>query len=153
MNRITWPHPALDPQTHLIPALQSFWPSFVKYFEKKSFTSLQAYQSYYQDADPMHSAIAIVGVISFYVWFMEKLTGNASQVDGLWTFLPLIYSFHFTFQKYFSYQPATLHLFGGVKHASFWDKVEPRLALMSALELLWCIRLTYNAIRRGMFKP
>ncbi|KAN0063980.1 hypothetical protein ACQY0O_003586 [Thecaphora frezii] len=153
MSAISWPHPALDPSTHLIPSLKSFLPSFLNAFNRGSLISLQTYKTYYQDADPMHSAVAFCGVVTAYVWIMEKITGNASQVDGLWTFLPLIYSAHFTFHKYFTYQPAKLALLGGVEHASFWDKVEPRLALMTALSLLWCIRLTYNAYRRGMFKP
>ncbi|PWY96995.1 DUF1295-domain-containing protein [Testicularia cyperi] len=154
MSSYSWPHAALDPQTHLIPSIKAFWPAFVDYFNKgHSLTNLATYKSYYANSDPMHSAIAFCGVVSFYVWFMERITGNASQVDGLWTFLPLIYSTHFTVHKYFSYQPAKLTLFGGVEHASIWDKIEPRLALMSFLSLLWSVRLTYNAIRRGMFKP
>lgn len=149
-----WAHAALDPATHLIPALRSFYPAFTAYFgSAKTLTNLATYKAYYADADPFHSAMFFCGVVSFYVWIMEKITGNASQVDGLWTFLPLIYSVHFTVHKYFTYQPAKLTLFGGVEHASIWDKVEPRLALMSLLSVLWCVRLTYNAYRRGMFKP
>lgn len=151
---IEWAHAALNPATHLLPAVRSFWPAFTEYFRNtKTLTSVATYKTYYADADPFHSAIAFCGVVSFYVWIMEKITGNASQVDGLWTFLPLIYSVHFTVHKYSTYQPAKLSLFGGVEHASVWDKVEPRLALMTALSVIWCVRLTYNAYRRGMFKP
>ena len=149
-----WAHSALDPNTHLLPAIRSLYPAFTEYFRNtKTLTNVATYKAYYADADPMHSAIAFCGVVSFYVWIMEKITGNASQVDGLWTFLPLIYSLHFTVHKYFTYQPAKLTLFGGVEHASVWDKIEPRLALMSLLSIMWCVRLTYNAYRRGMFKP
>ncbi|GAC77499.1 predicted steroid reductase [Moesziomyces antarcticus T-34] len=149
-----WEHAALDPNTHLLPGIRSFWPAFTSYFHNgKALTHLATYKSYYASADPLHSAIAFCGFVSFYVWLMERITGNASQVDGLWTFLPLIYSVHFTVHKYFTYQPAKLSLFGGVESASLWDKVEPRLALMTLLSVLWSVRLTYNAIRRGMFKP
>lgn len=154
MKNVQWPHAALDVTTHVVPAIKSFYPAFMSYFRQgKSFGSLATYRSYYADADPFHSAMAFCAVVSVYVWVMEKITGNASQVDGLWTFLPLIYSAHFTVHKYFTYQPAKLSLFGGVQHASIWDKVEPRLALMTTLSVLWSVRLTYNAYRRGMFKP
>ncbi len=148
-----WAHAALDPATHLIPAAKSFYPAFTSYFRNtKTLTNLATYKAYYADADPFHSAMAFCAFVSFYVWLMERITGNASQVDGLWTFLPLIYSVHFTVHKYFTYQPAKLSLFG-VEHASIWDKIEPRLALMTLLSVLWSARLTYNAIRRNMFKP
>lgn len=149
-----WAHAVLDPNTHLIPAARSFWPAFTSYFRSaKTLTHLATYKAYYADADPFHSAMAFCAFVSFYVWLMERITGNASQVDGLWTFLPLIYSIHFTVHKYFTYQPAKLTLFHGIEHASIWDKVEPRLALMTLLSVLWSARLTYNAIRRNMFKP
>ena len=149
-----WAHAALDPATHLLPAIRSFYPAFTTYFRNtKTLANLATYKAYYADADPLHAAIAFCGVVSVYVWIMEKITGNASQVDGLWTFLPLIYSAHFAVHRLFTYQPAKLSLFGGVQHTSTWEKVEPRLALMTALSLLWSVRLTYNAYRRGMFKP
>ncbi|SOV05520.1 uncharacterized protein UDID_07573 [Ustilago sp. UG-2017a] len=149
-----WAHAALDPQTHLLPAIRSFYASFTSYFRNtKTLAHIATYKAYYADAVPFHSAMAFCAFVSLYVWIMEKITGNASQVDGLWTFLPLIYSLHLTVHKYFTYQPAKISFFGGVQHASIWDKIEPRLALMSTLSLLWCIRLTYNAYRRGMFKP
>ncbi|SNX87706.1 uncharacterized protein MEPE_06416 [Melanopsichium pennsylvanicum] len=149
-----WAHASLDPATHLLPAIRSFYPAFTSYFgNANTLTNISTYKAYYADADPFHSAMFFCGVVSFYVWIMEKITGNASQVDGLWTFLPLIYSVHFTVHKFFTYQPAKITLFGGVEHATIWDKVEPRLALMTTLSVLWCVRLTYNAYRRGMFKP
>ncbi|CDU22170.1 uncharacterized protein SPSC_00800 [Sporisorium scitamineum] len=149
-----WAHAALDPTTHLLPAIRSFCPAFTDYFRNtKTLTNIATYKAYYADADPFHSAMAFCALVSLYVWIMEKITGNASQVDGLWTFLPLIYSVHFTVHKYFTYQPAKITLLHGIQHASIWGKIEPRLALMTALSLLWCVRLTYNAYRRGMFKP
>lgn len=132
----------------------TFWSAFTDYFPiPRALYNLPIYRHFYANAHPMHSAILFCGVVSFYVWFMQKITANASQVDGLWTLLPLIYSVHFTVHKYFTYQPAKVSLFGGVQHAGIWDQIEPRLALMSLLSVLWSIRLTYNAYRRGMLKP
>ncbi|PWN47518.1 DUF1295-domain-containing protein [Violaceomyces palustris] len=144
---ISWPHPALDPSTHLIPSIRTYLPSLISHFTSHPWSQLSSWKSYYQQSDSFHVAITFCSFVSFYVWLMERITGNASQVDGLWTFLPVIYSLHFTFHDYLS---SSSSLFQTV---TVWNKVQPRLALMSALSILWSIRLTYNAIRRGMFKP
>lgn len=60
-----------------------------------------------------------------------------SQVDRLWTFLPVIYSTHFTFWPKWS----------GTGH------VDDRMFLVWILQLLWSARLTTNTYRRGFFNP
>lgn len=83
------PHPALFASEHLVPSLKAFWPSLQSHFAKHGgYLSLNAAKLYYARADPMHSAITICGFFTVYVYVMQQITGNASQVDGLWTFLP-----------------------------------------------------------------
>jgi hypothetical protein len=81
-------HPALDPATHLIPALKSSWPTIYSHFTKNGLLKLSSWTSFYRDADVMHSCVMLIILFTIYVYVMQQLTGNASQVDGLWTFLP-----------------------------------------------------------------
>lgn len=150
------PHPALDATKNLIPALQAFWPTYRQYFPTlASLVDYRNHVAFYTQADSLHSAVAICGFFTIYVYVMQEITGNASQVDGLWTFLPVIYGAHFALQKYVAHllAPSKLEsVFGSIASPSLSDLIEPRLALMFGLQLLWSARLTYNAIRRGMFK-
>ena len=70
--------------------------------------------------------------------------------------LTVIFCAHFTLQRFIATGGkapiATVGLFGKHKASSVWDTIEPRLALVLALEVLWSARLTFNAYRRGMFK-
>ncbi|KAK0555007.1 hypothetical protein OC846_001864 [Tilletia horrida] len=132
-----FPHPVLDPRVHLLPSVLTFPTAVRNAFPTYSaFLHPTNYLSFYTThADSFQSAIAICIGFSVYVYVMQEITGNASQVDGLWTFLPVIYTTHFTL---FSTGTFT------------WPA--PRLLLLWALHVLWSTRLTYNAIRRGMFK-
>lgn len=60
---------------------------------------------------------------------LSELTGNYSQVDKLWSILPLIYVWNIA-----------------------WNVQEPRILFMAILVSLWGIRLTYNFSRRGAYK-
>ncbi|KAB5590056.1 Integral membrane protein [Ceratobasidium theobromae] len=72
-----------------------------------------------------------------------EVTGNVSQVDRVWTFLPVIYS---------AYWGWYLPLYGGEDNAWIRKKgVGQRAALMVLLQVLWSCRLTYNTARRGLF--
>lgn len=64
-----------------------------------------------------------------------------SQVDRLWTTLPLVYSAHFTFIPYLN---------GSVSHISDLDH---RMLLVFALQCCWSARLTYQSARRGFLDP
>lgn len=68
---------------------------------------------------------------------LPVLLGNVSQVDRLWTFLPMAYSIHFTFFPKWS----------GT------GEVDERMLLLLGLQALWSIRLTTNTYRRGFFNP
>jgi len=76
-----------------------------------------------------------------WTYLASILTGNCSQVDRVWTFLPTLYTTWFTFFPTFDSSPLSYRLNG----------VSPRAYLVWVLQVLWTIRLTYNAWRRGMF--
>jgi len=89
------PHPSISPFSHVIPLLKSFPSSVVDHFSNGNLASVtgnsQSYFSplswyqYYQQADVFHGSILICAILSIYVYVMQEITGNASQVDGLWT--------------------------------------------------------------------
>jgi len=58
---------------------------------------------------------------------VSTITGNFSQVDKLWSIMPVIYTWIISFESGF----------------------EPRLVLMALLVTIWGIRLTYNFNRKG----
>jgi len=67
--------------------------------------------------------------VAFYCFIVGELTSNNSQVDKLWSIVPIFYT------GYFAY-------------ASDWN---PRVTLMAVLAMTWAIRLTYNFSRRGAY--
>lgn len=70
-------------------------------------------------------------VIALICFVVGELTGNFSQVDKLWSIVPIIYAWFMTIRA---------GLAGGF---------EPRMVLMASLVTLWGIRLTYNFSRQG----
>ncbi|KAG9315152.1 DUF1295-domain-containing protein [Chiua virens] len=88
-------------------------------------------------------------------YILSILTGNVSQVDRVWTFLPAIYTAYYAllplwprawqaFPFLFPYTPETVH-------DAFVDTYSPRALLMLALVVTWMVRLSYNTWRRGLF--
>lgn len=71
----------------------------------------------------------VAGVVA-YCFVVGELSKNNSQVDKLWSIIPLAYVWYMTVQ-------------GGM---------EPRMVLMSVLVSVWGIRLTYNFARRGAYQ-
>lgn len=76
-----------------------------------------------------NSSYIVSGVIA-YCFIVGELTRNNSQVDKLWSIIPIVYVWFMTNA-------------GGM---------EPRMVLMSVLVTIWGIRLTYNFARRGAYK-
>ena len=64
----------------------------------------------------------IVAVVIAYTFIVGEFTGNNSQVDKLWSVIPIVYAWV----------------------AAAYGDYSPRLVLMSALVTLWGIRLTAN---------
>ncbi|KAF8602135.1 hypothetical protein BDV93DRAFT_474921 [Ceratobasidium sp. AG-I] len=78
-----------------------------------------------------------------WTFIAGELTGNVSQVDRVWTFLPVLYT---------AYWSLYLPLYGSGDNA--WIKEQGltgRGVLMVALQILWSFRLSYNTARRGLF--
>ncbi len=69
----------------------------------------------------------IWGGFTAYTIIAGELTGNCSQVDRLWSLVPIVYV-------------------GYVAYETNWDA---RASLMAALTLIWGARLTFNFARRG----
>lgn len=68
--------------------------------------------------------------VALFCFILSELTRNYSQVDKLWSILPIGYAWFFAAK-------------------SGWDD---RLILMAVLVTLWGIRLTYNFARRGGYR-
>lgn len=69
----------------------------------------------------------VYGVAAFLTFLVSTLTKNYSQVDKLWSVIPIPYGWI-------------------VAYFSNW---EPRIVLMAVLITIWGARLTYNFARRG----
>lgn len=70
----------------------------------------------------------LVGAI-VYCFVVGEVSGNNSQVDKLWSLLPIVYSWI----------------------AAYYGDFSLRLVLMSVLVSIWGVRLTYNFSRHGAF--
>lgn len=75
----------------------------------------------------VYQMIWVAAGIGLFCFIVSELTGNYSQVDKLWSLLPIGYVWYFAVQ--------------GAYH--------PRLVLMAILVTIWGLRLTYNFYRRG----
>jgi len=71
-----------------------------------------------------------VGIVIAYCFLVGEISRNNSQVDKLWSIVPIYYVWHMT-------------AMGGF---------HPRMLLMSGLVTIWGIRLTYNFARRGAYQ-
>jgi len=86
----------------------------------------------YRTTDSLTTAFAACAVLAAWCWLASVVTRNYSQVDRLWSILPVLYVFHFAARSGFAH---------------------PRLVIMSVLVLLWGGRLTYNYARKGGYRP
>ena len=78
----------------------------------------------------MHTLMIMAGIVIAYTFITGQLTGNNSQVDKLWSLLPIAYSWV-------------------VAGYSDWA---PRLVIMSILVTLWGVRLTGNFAMKGAYQ-
>ena len=74
--------------------------------------------------------LTITGCSALYCFVVGELTGNNSQMDKLWSILPVVYTW-------------IIAVRGGMA---------PRLVVMAALATLWGARLTFNFARKGAYK-
>lgn len=78
----------------------------------------------------LETVIWIAGAAVAYCFIVGEITGNNSQVDKLWSLLPIAY----------------------VWVIADYGNYSPRLLLMAALVTVWGLRLTYNFSRHGAYK-
>lgn len=71
----------------------------------------------------------ILGGVIAYCFVVGEISGNNSQVDKLWSIVPVAY----------------------VGYIAWRGGMTPKLLLMLALVTLWAIRLTFNFARRGAY--
>jgi steroid 5-alpha reductase family enzyme len=74
----------------------------------------------------MNMTYLMIGVAST-CFVLSLITDNCSQVDKLWSVIPMVYVWYFAYK-------------GGF---------DPRMTLMAVLVTIWAVRLTYNFGRRG----
>jgi len=86
----------------------------------------------YKTTDPLTTALWVAGALALLCWVLSLITKEYSWVDRLWSITPVLFAVHFA------------------GYAGFNDA---RLNLMAALALLWGVRLTYNFVRKGGYKP
>ena len=72
----------------------------------------------------------IAGCSALYCFTVGEITGNNSQVDKVWSLLPIAYCWIIAAK-------------GGM---------HPRLVVMAVLVTIWGIRLTYNFAKKGAYK-
>jgi steroid 5-alpha reductase family enzyme len=75
----------------------------------------------------LRDLILIYLIAASLCFLVSTITGNHSQVDKLWSIMPIVYVWVICIQSEF----------------------EPRLMLMAAVVTVWGFRLTYNFSRRG----
>src|SRR5689334_25374187 len=78
----------------------------------------------------LKQAGAVMLGVALLCFVLGELTGNVSQVDKLWSIVPVVYAWQITAQAGY----------------------EPRMVLMSSLATLWGVRLTYNFSRHGAYQ-
>ena len=72
----------------------------------------------------------IAGCSALYCFTLGEITGNNSQVDKIWSLLPIAYCWIIAAK----------------------GDMHPRLVVMAVLVTLWGIRLTYNFAKKGAYK-
>ena len=80
-------------------------------------------------AKALNTVTMIMAVAIAYSFVVGEITNNNSQVDKLWSILPIVYLWV-------------------IAH---YGDYSPRLLLMAALVTIWGLRLTYNFSRHGAF--
>ncbi|CAL1715995.1 unnamed protein product [Somion occarium] len=86
-------------------------------------------------------------------YILSIITGNVSQVDRVWTFLPTIYTAYFALLPFWP-KNALLPLFPYTPEETYSEAAQSyslRALLMLALVVIWMFRLSYNTWRRGLF--
>ena len=81
--------------------------------------------------NPLATASALYLVFTFSTWLVSIITGNYSQIDRLWSIIPVVY----------------VALFANATklQTGQWDEIGTNLAILVGI---WGARLTYNFARK-----
>lgn len=71
----------------------------------------------------------VLAVVTAVCFLLGEITRNNSQIDKIWSIIPIYY----------------------VWHVAYAGDFAPRLVLMAVVVTIWGIRLTYNFARRGAY--
>lgn len=80
---------------------------------------------------PFGTALDLCLILATVVWLVGAVTRDFSSIDRVWTICPPVYC---------------LIVAAGMDFAS------PRVNLMTALVVLWGARLTFNSLRKGVYR-
>ena len=81
-------------------------------------------------AEVLTDMAIVLAIVTGVCFLLGEITRNNSQIDKLWSILPIYY----------------------VWHIAYAGDLAPRLVLMAVLVSIWGIRLTYNFSRRGAYQ-
>ncbi|KAI9512970.1 DUF1295-domain-containing protein [Russula earlei] len=112
--------------------------------------------SNYQD---LYSLLAyplrLCAAATLTTYVLSLITGNVSQVDRVWTFLPTIYTAYWALLPLWPLKSAYWRFllpFVPEEASYFARHLSPRALLILGLTVLWTFRLSYNTWRRGLFR-
>ncbi|CAO2653159.1 Nn.00g025700.m01.CDS01 [Neocucurbitaria sp. VM-36] len=140
------PHTYLDGALPLIKTLeecadysktvQPFLPQLydLPYKVAAHVTDLQALQNIYATTNPLMTALAFALFVTPIVLTVSEFNRNYSQVDRLWSILPVIYNVHYGIWAHINGLPTL------------------RLNHVLAVSLIWGARLTFNYWRKGGYQ-
>ena len=78
----------------------------------------------------IHTLMILTGIVVTYSFVVGELTGNNSQVDKLWSLVPILYTWV----------------------VAGYGEFSPRLVLMCVLATIWGVRLTINFAMKGAYQ-
>ncbi|KAJ4304837.1 hypothetical protein N0V90_000365 [Kalmusia sp. IMI 367209] len=113
----------------VVPYLPQLYDLPQKLFD--NINNFEALQHVYLSTNPLVTALGFALFLTPVVFIVSEINKNYSQVDRLWSILPVIYNSHYTLWAHLSGLPAQ------------------RLDHVMAVSILWGARLTFNYWRKG----
>ncbi|KAF1971921.1 DUF1295-domain-containing protein [Bimuria novae-zelandiae CBS 107.79] len=96
--------------------------------------NLEALQHVYLSTNPLVTGLGFALFLSVVVLIVSEINKNYSQVDRLWSILPVIYNSHYTLWAHLAGLPTQ------------------RMDHIMAVTILWGARLTFNYWRKGGYQ-
>ncbi|KAJ4360945.1 uncharacterized protein N0V89_001514 [Didymosphaeria variabile] len=113
--------------------VQPFLPQLYDLPQKvfDNINNLEALQHVYLSTNPLVTALAFSLFVTPVVFIVSEINKNYSQVDRLWSILPVIYNSHYALWAHLAGLPTQ------------------RMDHVMAVTILWGARLTFNYWRKG----